>query len=330
MKIILVSMQWNYNRPEEGHSFEYWNFHEPLRRIIGQDMLLPYDFADKLRVHGRQEAEATLVECVKSMRPNLVLFIPFAEHSNPSRATWDECRKVSPSTKFWAWSCDSSWRYEKLDRPLAAIMDKVVSTSGAARAWYERDGLGDKYAHCQWAVDLAQYPDAPLGADARCIDVSFTGQGYGKRKEYLESVSSAARSLEKTACFRGGEIKGGRCSRDEMIAMYLHSRLVINFTSSWQPGPPQLKARLFEAAACGAAVLQEEHPELQDCFESRDDATREVLTWSGGPDELGKCVHSALQRKDLLDIGRRARVRVESDHTWKRRWTKLLPLVGGV
>jgi len=80
--------------------------------------------------------------------------------------------------------------------------------------------------------------------------------------------------------------------------------------------------RLFEAAACGAVVLSDSWPGLEEFFEPG----AEILVANTTDDVL-----TALDLPDhqLAEIGRAARERVLTDHTAERRALQLIAALEG-
>lgn len=109
---------------------------------------------------------------------------------------------------------------------------------------------------------------------------------------------------------------------DQHPQFYASSRLTLNVTRramaemGWCPS-----GRLFEAAACGAAIVSDSWPGLEEFFTPRE----EILVARSADD-----VVDALQQSDgeLVQLGRRARERVLSQHTSGHRADQLLALLG--
>jgi spore maturation protein CgeB len=81
-----------------------------------------------------------------------------------------------------------------------------------------------------------------------------------------------------------------------------------------------VNARLFEAAGCGAAVLCEARPTLQDCFE----VGREILAFSSYDELLAHC-RSLLADPELVRyFGDAAAKRAHAEHTYQLRLTSIL------
>lgn len=110
----------------------------------------------------------------------------------------------------------------------------------------------------------------------------------------------------------------------EHSAFYSSSRLTLNVTrqhmAAWGWCP---SGRLFEAAACGAAVISDSWDGLADFFTPG----REILT-AAGPGEVAGALE--LGHAELARIGRLARERVLDEHTSEHRAGQLLDLLAGV
>ena len=110
----------------------------------------------------------------------------------------------------------------------------------------------------------------------------------------------------------------------EHAAFFSSSRLTLNVTRrdmaamGWCPS-----GRLFEAAACGAPILTDRWPGLEDFFAPGD----EVLGADGEADVL-----AAMDRGDaeLARVGRTARERVLDEHTSDHRAGQLLGLLAEI
>ncbi|MGK9170132.1 glycosyltransferase [Inquilinus limosus] len=104
-------------------------------------------------------------------------------------------------------------------------------------------------------------------------------------------------------------------------AFYASSRLTLNVTRAamarmgWCPS-----GRLFEAAACGAPVLSDAWPGLEEFFTPG----REILLARGTDDALAAL---ALSEPELRRIGAAARQRVLDEHTSARRAAELEALL---
>jgi spore maturation protein CgeB len=106
-------------------------------------------------------------------------------------------------------------------------------------------------------------------------------------------------------------------------SFYASSRLTLNVTREAMAAcgwcPP---GRLFEAAACGAAIVSDVWPGLEDFFAFGS----EIVPANSTADVIAAL---ALPDAELARIGERARLRVLSDHTSDRRAAQFEALVAG-
>lgn len=317
MKLLLLTMHWDYGKREQGESIEHWNFYRPLSRLLGGD-LAHYDYVDRTNLLGRDRMERELSLMVFGGGYDNLLIVPYDAAHNPSPMTWGAIKLNAPHMNLWMWSPDSTWRYYELDKPRAQVFDKVVSTSRLAKTWYERDSIGHKYIHCQWAANAEDYRRS-MPWEERDLDVAFIGGWHGGRKELLAPLIGSGLKVAIAGC--GQPL--GHVDFDGMVRLMNRAKIVLNFNGSSQPGPPQLKLRVFEAAACGAAVCTQEHPELGEYFCVADKG-REIITFPEGPGRMMPALQEWLSRSQrLADVAERGYQRVLAEHTWERRFADL-------
>jgi len=109
----------------------------------------------------------------------------------------------------------------------------------------------------------------------------------------------------------------------EHAAFYCSSRLTLNVTRAPMAEMGYCPSgRLFEAAACGAAVLSDSWPGLEEFFEPG----AEILVANTTDDVLAAL---DLPEQQLAYIGRAARERVLTDHTAERRALQLIAALEG-
>jgi spore maturation protein CgeB len=214
--------------------------------------------------------------------------------------------------------------------------DLVLSYTGGAalRALGERLGaprVAPLYGH----VD----PDThrPVAAAERFrADLSYLGTYSADRQAMLEAllVEPARRRPQRRFVIGGAQYPAEfpwagniyfvrHLPPDQHPAFFCSSRITLNITREamakmgWCPS-----GRLFEAAACGAAILTDSFPGLEEFFVPHD----EIL--------VARDTGEAVAALDLADatlerIGRRARERVLAEHTSARRAAELEALLEG-
>jgi len=105
----------------------------------------------------------------------------------------------------------------------------------------------------------------------------------------------------------GDTLKG-----EKLIEAYCKAHLNLDICTTVS----SLASRIFQAAACGTPTLTMKREDVLQCFE--DD--KEILTYTGGYDNMVIAIKKALENKDrLAEIGENARKRCIRDHGIRQR-----------
>lgn len=141
---------------------------------------------------------------------------------------------------------------------------------------------------------------------------------YCLKKGYKMRIFGAGWKQHHTlsACY------GGIVTRDEMIALYQSSKLVLNpgYSKDGENSTYQVKLRHFETAGCGACQLVNDNPEIRGLFEPG----REIITYRNDS-ELIEAVHHLLATdSERSAIAEAAGRRAHQYHTTAHRIDHLL------
>lgn len=211
-----------------------------------------------------------------------------------------------------------------------AGFDLVLSYAGGAALDGLRDLLGARrVAPLYGSVDPAVHAPAPPREELRC-DLSYLGTFAGNRQAALEALllEPARRRPDLKFLIGGSQYPAGfpwepnvfyarHVPPVDHAAFYGSSALTLSITrgamarTGWCPS-----GRLFEAAACGAAVLTDAWPGLEAFFRPGE----EVLVASTTDDVLAAL---DLPREQLARLGEAARERALGMHTAARRAAEL-------
>lgn len=241
MLILYAAMKHDYGRPEQGHSFEHWNFYDSLVRM-GHSILY-FDFPALLARHGRAAMNRRLVEVARAERPAVMFTVLFRDEFEP-RAL----RRVSEAggTATLNWFCDDQWRFDDFSRHWAPCFDWVVTTAAAAVPKYLALGVR-RVLKSEWACNQFLYTrraNLPMKHD-----LSFVGQPHGQRRPIIETLRSAG--LDVAVWGQGWE--SGRLSQEAMIDLFSQSRINLNLANASSApggaGPPGGRARRAASAA---------------------------------------------------------------------------------
>ncbi|MES9899837.1 MAG: glycosyltransferase [Sedimenticola sp.] len=155
----------------------------------------------------------------------------------------------------------------------------------------------------------------------RSVPVSFIGQKYGGRGEWIASLEAAGITVEK----RGMNWLGGPLSMDEMLILYSRSLLTIGFGFIGNTQQVGMKGRDFEVPMTGCAYLTTYSDELAHYF-----VPGEEILFYRNKKELQEIARYYVEHPgEAVAIGLAGRAKALSRHTWEQRWAHLLGVVRG-
>jgi spore maturation protein CgeB len=215
-----------------------------------------------------------------------------------------------------------------------ADFDLVLSYTGGAALRALRERLGARrVAPLYGSVDPVVHYPVPA-VDRYRADLSYIGTYAEDRQRALQAllIDPARRLPQRRFLIAGAQYPQAfpwadniyfvrHLPPDEHPAFYSSSRLTLNVTRAAMAAMGFCPSgRLFEAAACGTAILSDAWPGLTDFFEPNS----EILI----ADDTEQAV-AALEISDeqLARIGRAARERTLAAHTAERRAADLVTLL---
>ena len=154
-------------------------------------------------------------------------------------------------------------------------------------------------------------------------DVSFVGQRYGNRPETIARLRETGVKVEAF----GPGWPNGPLTMEEMVRTWSRSRINLGFGGVLGHKETYcLKGRDFEVPMSGGLYLTEHHSELEQFY----DVGREIVTYTGFNDLLGK-IHWLLSEPEAAKVIRRAgRERALREHTWEMRFEKIFRILGAL
>ncbi|MEJ1412567.1 MAG: glycosyltransferase [Candidatus Sedimenticola sp. (ex Thyasira tokunagai)] len=155
----------------------------------------------------------------------------------------------------------------------------------------------------------------------RSVPVSFIGQKYGGRGEWIASLEAAGVAVEK----RGVNWPGGPLSLDEMLALYSRSLLTIGFGFIGNTQQVGMKGRDFEVPMTGCAYLTTYSDELAHYFVPG----KEILFYRNKKELQEIASYYVAHPGEAVAIGLAGRAKALSRHTWEQRWVHLLGVIRG-
>ena len=361
MRILYLALKYDYGRPEQGYSFEHYNFYDALRHLGGE--ILYFDFMTLLERYGRAAMNRRLWEVVRAEHPDVLFSVLFQDQLLPRTL-----RRISEETDTVTcnWFCDDHWRFDNFSRYWAPCFNWVVTTDAAAVPRYHQMGYAH-VMHSQWACNHHLYRHLHLPP---AHEVTFVGQPHGNRREMVALL--ADRGVPITAWGNGWE--AGRVTQEEMIRLFNQSRINLNLANaSYAPPAPharliravqrrgaralaqlpggaslrealyrgplrhladtltapvayreQIKGRNFEVPGCGGFLLTNQVDGLAQYYE----IGREIVCFSDTADLLEKIHYFLQHEEERLAIAQAGYTRTLNEHTYTRRFTEIFRRMG--
>ena len=152
----------------------------------------------------------------------------------------------------------------------------------------------------------------------RTIPVSFIGQNqnYGRRQKVIDLL----RKEGVPVATYGIGWPEGEISQEKMLEIYSNSLLTIGFGYISSTDLLGFKGRDFEVPLTGVAYLTTYHEELARCFLS----DQEMVFYSDEKDLVKKVKYYLGHLEEALEIGLAGRKKALAEHTWTKRWEKIL------
>jgi spore maturation protein CgeB len=212
--------------------------------------------------------------------------------------------------------------------------DVVLSFTGGEVLDELADELGARQAIPLYGCVDPEIHRASSSPPAARVDLSYLGTYAADRQPSLSRLLfEPARALPQRSFTVGGALYPSEISWPsnvrhvehvppaEHAAFYGSSKLTLNLTREAMKARGYCpSARLFEAAACGVAIISDDFVGLDAFFEPG----REVLVASGTEDVLG---FVEADDEALARIGRAARERVLAQHTGTHRARELVSIL---
>jgi spore maturation protein CgeB len=221
MRILYAAMKYDYGKPEQGLSFEHYNFYYSLLHM-GHDILY-FDYMTLMQQHGRDGMNRRLKDVVLFEKPDLLFAVLFTDQFDPlvlRELTENGLQTVN-------WFCDDHWRFDNYSREWAPCFTWVVTTAASALPKYASLGYGN-VIKSQWGCNDVLYRKMNMPMK---YDVSFVGQPHGNRRQVINALREAGINVYVW----GGGWESGRLSQEEMIRVFNQSRINLNLSNASKP-----------------------------------------------------------------------------------------------
>ncbi len=294
-KLLLVCQGKDYlDKSKVG--FELFQWTKPLEKF-GAVFVFQYDV--EVKHFGMEGMINRLIEFTKLLQP-MCIFHPYYKEIVP-KGVWETLTKDC-ITLLWQ---SDEWRYDQKCIDYEKAFAYSATTYPSVYEKMEHPGK----LLSQWGANEHYF--YPRDKD---INVSFTGQSYGDRKELLLGLD--------VECYGLGW-SNGFISFTEMAAVLGRSKISISFSKGAKGR--QLKLRPFEITASNALCLCENMPGIEKYFIPGE----EIILFDTKEELVENIKYYLAHEERRKEIAQAGYERTIKEHLWKHRITELFKSMGG-
>ena len=317
--VLFVAEKWCDSNPTCGLSNNQHNLFSSLKgcELAGQDRFLMDEY---LRSHRMPGDAALLRRCLETRPDVVVLTWVFAggRYANPRRETLRLIARELGIPILAIWYDSVSPPVRRLAESLQPFVSLHVPLDSST-AYLATTRHPHKFLPMWTPQDPRLYHDAGLERD---VDLSFVGSvaRYPSRRAGLEALQQAGVDVR---C--GGGQREERLTPEAYARVFQQSKIALGFSEFVGGGRHQLKGRPFEAALCGAMLLESENPETARWFEPM----RQYVPFSDENDLVDKARYYLAHDAERREIAARGHQKASACYTAARFWRTVLARVLG-
>lgn len=354
IKVLFAALKYDYGRPQRGLSVEHTNFYDCLSQM--NDVEAEFFGVDETMLSfSRDEMNQKLIEKVEETKPDLLFCYLLSEELKKETISYITKKT---KTKTFNWFADDHWRIPIFSRYWAPHFTMVSTTDSQAKDVYKSYGITNVFK-TQWGANPHLYFPQDQTLNPGNLNVTFVGQKYGKRGQYIKQIQNAGFPVEAF----GGGWTGGRVSHQRMLEIFSFSKINLNFAetyyygfSSWIKRAAKLfiakemgqykftghhfvdnwrsmkgtqkkciKGRVFEVPAAGGFMLT---------AKSDDDISeyyvpgKEIEVFESAPELMEKIKYYLSHEQERQAIAKAGFERTMRDHTYNKRFEEMFKALG--
>lgn len=199
---------------------------------------------------------------------------------------------------------------------LIGSIDLACTAAKECCLWYQIEGCPSIY--------LPEGSDPEIyrpGSDSKLYDVCFVGANYGIRSRIVKAIEK--RGI-KVTCYGVGW-PNGLIDVKKLPNLFARSRIILGVgTIGHCTDFYSLKMRDFDGPMSGSLYITHNNPDLSDLYE----IGKEIVTYRQPEECADKVVYYLHHPKEAISIGRAGRIQAEREHTWEKRFEKILTFLG--
>ena len=218
VKVVVACCKYDYNKPERGLSFEYYNLYLAMQNVASEVIL--FDFGTLHRERGQEEMNRALLEMLERERPDVTLFALYLDEFIPTVV--EDARRYTTTVAYFF---DDIWRREFVAK-WVPYFDRFTTPSWGMYQRSQAAGLpGPVYSPFGYNSAIYRRTEAPMRHD-----VSFVGGSHPWRVFVIDRLRKAGFDVT----VRGSFWPGGKLGQGEMVDMFNASRINLNLSNSRQ------------------------------------------------------------------------------------------------
>lgn len=316
IKVLYIGLLYNYGKPEEGYSYEYYNIEHGLKTCQTEDMFdLEIVNIDKdIIEQGVDGASQSLSATIMRYNPDIIIDVPFDDNLCPDLGVLRKAK--DGGTKVLSWNCDASWRQDFILNRKDAY-SHFITTHSSTVNWFKKNEM--KVIRSQWGASSLYKNHYPKDYK---YDVSFIGQRHSLRGDFIQAINQAGVKVHLFGHYWDGHPDNhGYIDFEEMVNVFNQSKININFSNPFHTGTlPQIKGRHMEIPACGGFQLSTPADDLESYFVNG----KEIVV---AKDIYGmvQAIRYYLENEEKREsIAQAGYDRTMKDHTWPMRFKQIL------
>lgn len=349
-KILYIAKKYSYGKPENGLSYEYYNFFNTLKQMP-EYKIIYFPFDEIMISSGKEFMNRELIDVFLKESPEYCFFI--LSHDEIDKKTIKEISKHKTKTiNFFG---DDTFRFHYFSRYYAPLFHWICTAYHEALPLYKKIGVTN-IIETQFAVNHHLYKPENIKRD---IDVSFVGRFHRGREKIIRKLKKAGINVY---C-RGPGWPDGHISQEDMVRIFSRSKINLNLSNTgffmgsfrgligifFRKGglfgirtntlrvtkegfrryffgsPEQIKGRNFEVPACRGFLITSDASNLREYYEDG----KEIVIFNNVNDLIKKIKYYLKHEVERETIAEAGYLRTIQDHTYEKRLRRIFEIIDG-
>lgn len=307
-KVLYLALKYDYGQKHRGLAYEEYNFFSSIKELDVE--LFRVDIYTLYDLYGKKVVNAVIKEIILREKIETVFFFHYLDIID--HEMFKDFSENYKNVETILWLCDDDVRYEET-KELVKCFNKVVTT--IEQRHKQRLKLGINSHFSQFLSNTSLYENLHL---TKRYDVTFIGQKFGNRPEYIEHLKKNGIAVQVYGPFWR---RDSRISQMEMIEIINRTKIMLNFSSSSKDYSKKfIKGRVFEIISCGTFLLTEECEDLDNYLT----AGKDVVVFKNKEEAVKKIKYYLKKEKERENIALHGEQTVRKKYSFQNEFKKIL------